>query len=114
MAGSPCTSERGILEKRTSGQEMEVNAMEGEINDEAGEMWMWKGSTAVCLTFRTKELPPHVYFHNMKIEVSTFVAAIRQCYKCGKFGQISKFCTMEKQCFSCGEVKMKYLVLQNA
>jgi hypothetical protein len=41
----------------------------------------------------------------MKIEVSTFVAAVRHCYKCGKFGHISKFCTKEKQCFSCGEVK---------
>jgi hypothetical protein len=38
MAGSPRTSECGISEKRTSGQETEVNAMEdGEINDEAGE-----------------------------------------------------------------------------
>jgi hypothetical protein len=38
MAGSPHTSERGLSEKRRSGQEMEVNAMEeGEIYDEAGE-----------------------------------------------------------------------------
>jgi hypothetical protein len=50
-------------------------------------------------------LPPHVYFRNMKIEVSTFVAAVRQCYKCGKFVHISKFCMKEKQYFSCGEVK---------
>jgi hypothetical protein len=69
------------------------------------ERWVWKESRAVCQTFRTKELPPHVYFRNMKIEVFTFVAAVRQCYKCGKFGHVSKFCTKEKQCFSCGEVK---------
>jgi hypothetical protein len=46
------------------------------------------------------KLLPHVYFCNMKIEVSTFVAAVRQCYK---FGHISKFCTKEQQCLSCGE-----------
>jgi hypothetical protein len=76
-----------------------------EMNEETKEeRWVWKESRAVCLTFRTKELPPHVYFHNMKIQVSTFVAAVRQCYKCGKFDHISKFCMKEKQCFSCREV----------
>jgi hypothetical protein len=67
------------------------------------EKWVWKESRAVCLTFKIKELPTHVYFFNMKTEVSTFVAAVRQCYKCGKFGHISKFCAKEKQCFSCGK-----------
>jgi hypothetical protein len=77
-----------------------------ETNEETQEeRWVWKESRAVSLTFRPKELPPHVYFRNMKIEVSTFVAAVRHCYKCGKFGHISEFCTKEKQCFSCGEVK---------
>jgi hypothetical protein len=33
-----------------------------ETNEETeGERWVWKKSRAVCLTFRTKELPPHVY-----------------------------------------------------
>jgi hypothetical protein len=31
------------------------------------ERWVWNESRAVCLTFRTKELPPHVYFRNIKI-----------------------------------------------
>jgi hypothetical protein len=49
-----------------------------ETNEETkGERWVWKQSRAICLTFRTKELHPHVYFYNMKIEVSTFVAAVR-------------------------------------
>jgi hypothetical protein len=60
-----------------------------------GEGWMWKESKAVCLTFRTKELP-HVHFCNMKIEVSTFVAAVLQYYNCGKFGHISKFLKEKK------------------
>jgi hypothetical protein len=77
-----------------------------ETNEETeGERWVWKESGAVYLTFRTKELPPHVYICNMKIEISTFAASVRRCYKCGKFGHISKFCTNEKQCFSCGEAK---------
>jgi hypothetical protein len=68
---------------------------------------VWKESRAVCLTFRTKELPPHVYFRNMKTEVPTFVAAVPQCYKCGKFDHISKFCMKGKQSFSCGNAKHK-------
>jgi hypothetical protein len=53
-----------------------------ETNEETKEeRWVWKESRAVCLTFRTKELPPRVYFCNIKIEVSAFVAAVRQCYK---------------------------------
>jgi hypothetical protein len=41
----------------------------------------------------------------MKIEVSSFLAAVRECYKCGKFDKISKFCTNEKQRFSRGKAK---------
>jgi hypothetical protein len=34
-----------------------------ETNEETeGEIWVWKEPRAVYLTFRTKELPPHVYF----------------------------------------------------
>jgi hypothetical protein len=37
-AGNPLTSDHGLSERRTGGQEMEVNTMEeGEINDVAGE-----------------------------------------------------------------------------
>jgi hypothetical protein len=57
------------------------------------------------LTLRIKELRPHVYCCNMKIEVSTLLAAVRQCYKRGKFGNIGKSCTKEQQSFSCGKEK---------
>jgi hypothetical protein len=37
MTGNPRTSEHGLFERRTSGQEMEVNTMEeGEMNNVAG------------------------------------------------------------------------------
>jgi hypothetical protein len=36
-AGSSHISERGLIERRTCDQEMNVNTMEGEINDVAGE-----------------------------------------------------------------------------
>jgi hypothetical protein len=35
-AGSSCTLEHGLFERRTSGQEIEVNAMEEEINGVVG------------------------------------------------------------------------------
>jgi hypothetical protein len=72
-----------------------------ETNKETKEeKWIWKESRVVCLTFRIKELPPHIYFCNIKID-SAFVATVQQCYKRGKFGHISKFCMKEKECFSC-------------
>jgi hypothetical protein len=75
-----------------------------ERNEETDcERCVRKESRAVCLTFRTVELAPHVYFCNMKIKVSPFVAAVRQCYICGKFGNIGKSCTKERQCLSSGE-----------
>lgn len=37
-AGSPHASDSGLSENRTRGQEMEVNAMEGEINNKAGDV----------------------------------------------------------------------------
>jgi hypothetical protein len=48
----------------------------------------------------------------MKIEVSTFVAAVRQCYKCGKFGQINKFCSKENNASHAEKQHMKGLVLK--
>jgi hypothetical protein len=84
-----------------------------ETNEETTEeRWAWKQSRAVYLTFRIKELSPHVYFCNIRTGVSTFVAAVRQCYKCGKFGHINKFCMKEQQCFSYGEAKDEGLVLR--
>jgi hypothetical protein len=40
---------------------------------------------AVRLAFRTVELAPHVYFCDMKIEVSSFVAAVNNVTNVGNF-----------------------------
>jgi hypothetical protein len=77
------------------------------------ERWVWKGSRAVCLTFRPKEFPPNVCFCNMKIEVSVFVEVVWQCYKCGKFDHISTFCTKEQQAYHAKKQNMKDLLLKN-
>jgi hypothetical protein len=49
-----------------------------------------------------------------KLKISTFLAAVRQCYKCGKFGHISKSCTKEQHCCSCGEAKHERSSFKNA
>jgi hypothetical protein len=97
-----------------------------ETNEETKEeWWVWKESRAIYLTFGIKKLPPHVYFCNMKIEDSTFVAEVWQQVPCN-FEQFpcalvlglvrsyvtlsiqiweiwphKKFCAKEKQCFTC-------------
>jgi hypothetical protein len=69
---------------------VKLNVIVKETSEETEkERWVLKESRAICLTSRTKELPCHVYLSNMKIEVSTFIAAAQQCYKCGKIGHIS-------------------------
>jgi hypothetical protein len=90
---------------------MRVKEMKEETE---GERWGWKESRAACLTFRTKELPSHIYCCNVKFEESTFVAAVQQCYKCGKFGHISKFCTKNNNASYVEKQHMKDLVLKNA
>jgi hypothetical protein len=48
-----------------------------ETNEETeGERCVWEEWRALCLTYRSKILRSHIYFCNMKIEVSTFVAAV--------------------------------------
>jgi hypothetical protein len=85
-----------------------------ETNEETeGEIWVWKESRAVHLTFMTEELPTHVYFCYMKIEVYTFVAEVCQCYKCGKFSHIAKFCTKENYASHAKKQNMKRPVLKN-
>jgi hypothetical protein len=90
---------------------MRIKGTNEETNE---ERWAWKESRTVCLTFRTKEFSPHVYFCNMKIEVSTFVAAVRQYYECGSYGHIRKFCKKEKQTSHAEKQNMEGLVLNNA
>jgi hypothetical protein len=84
-----------------------------ETNEETKEeRSVWKESRAVCLTFRIKELPPHVYYCNMKVEVSTFVAAVRQCYKCVKFGHVNNFVRRKNNASHAEKQNTKGLVLK--
>jgi hypothetical protein len=73
---------------------------------------VWKECRAVCLTSRTKELPPHVYFCNMKTEVSTFVTAVGKCYKSGNFGHINLFLRMNNNVSHAEKQNVKDLILK--
>jgi hypothetical protein len=48
----------------------------------------------------------------MKIEDSTFVAAVRQCYKCEKFSHIVNFCTKENNASRAEKQNTKDFVLK--
>jgi hypothetical protein len=78
------------------------------------EIWVWEESRTICLTFKIKEMPPHAYFCNLKIEVFNFLAAVVQYHKCGNFGHISTFYTKEEQRFSCGKSKHEESCTKNA
>jgi hypothetical protein len=73
-----------------------------------------KKSRAVCLAFRSKHLSPHIYDCNMKVEVSTFVAAVRQYCKCGKFGHIKNFVRRKNNASHAEKQNLNHLLLKYA
>jgi hypothetical protein len=49
---------------------------------------------------RTKELPTHLYSHEMRVEMTVFVPGVKNCYNCGKIGHIKKVCKEAEHCLS--------------
>lgn len=60
-------------------------------------------TTTVCFTIRSSNIPKHIIIYEARIKVSPFILSVRQCYKCGKLGHISKFFKVEQKCLTCGE-----------
>lgn len=60
-------------------------------------------SNTIKIVFRCQTLPDEVSFGYSKRKVKPFVPNVTQCYKCLRFGHISKVCKQtEKTCNHCG------------
>ncbi|XP_044575225.1 uncharacterized protein LOC123259030 [Cotesia glomerata] len=59
----------------------------------------------VCFTVKGANLPPYIVLFATRSKVTPYIPAIRQCYRCGKIGHISRFCKEEEKCLTCGESK---------
>lgn len=63
----------------------------------------WIPANTVKLTFRCQVLPDEISFGYSKGKVKPFVPNVTQCYKCLRFGHVSKFCKQANgNCINCG------------
>lgn len=58
-------------------------------------------SLSVCIDFRGETLPEDLTIYRTINRVTPYVPAVRQYFKCGNFGHISKACTKEEICLTC-------------
>lgn len=59
----------------------------------------------VCFTIKGANLPPYIVLFATRSKITPYIPSIRQCYRCGKIGHISRFCKEEEKCLTCGESK---------
>jgi len=63
----------------------------------------WVDSESICLEFRGQELPPSVSVWKCRLRITPYIPPVRRCYNCGKFGHLSKGCSVkEAVCLNCG------------
>lgn len=63
----------------------------------------WVETSAVCITFRNRQLPEEIFVERTVLKVDTFIPSIKQCYKCGKIGHLRKCCRSEEKCLNCNQ-----------
>ncbi|KAL1446595.1 hypothetical protein WDU94_006600 [Cyamophila willieti] len=58
-------------------------------------------STTVRILFQGADIPKHIYLFFNRIPCEPCVMAVRQCFKCFRFGHTTKFCRSSAKCRSC-------------
>lgn len=58
----------------------------------------------VLLTFKGKSLPPKVAIYNASFKVEIYTPPVKICWKCLRYGHISKFCKPQKTFRQCGKL----------
>jgi len=59
----------------------------------------------LIITFRGNKLPERLWMweHAVTISVRPYIPAVRQCFKCLRYGHIKALCKSEERCLICGE-----------
>ena len=55
-------------------------------------------SNMIILTFNSSTVPSHVLLENVRVAVRAYKQKPVQCFKCYKFGHLSRTCTAEQIC----------------
>lgn len=55
----------------------------------------------IAVTFAATQLPDYVDMDGWRHNVSQYVPPVKQCYRCLRYGHISKFCKNEEKCSIC-------------
>ena len=58
-------------------------------------------SNMIILTFNSSTVPSHVLLENVRVAVRAYKQKPVQCFKCYKFGHLSRTCTAEQLCVNC-------------
>lgn len=63
----------------------------------------WVESQSICIEFQNSDLSKNLKIWKVNLSVSPYIPPIRRCFKCGKFGHISKGCNQDHPCcLNCG------------
>ncbi|KAL9883231.1 uncharacterized protein ACN427_010668 isoform 1-T1 [Glossina fuscipes fuscipes] len=64
----------------------------------------WIPTTRIKVGFKGRALPKAIKFNYCNLPVEYFVPTLKQCFKCGRYGHVSKFCkAKESRCLNCGK-----------
>lgn len=62
---------------------------------------IWEDSGTMVIEFKGQSLPDNLIIWRSVIRVSSYVPAVRFCFKCGLMGHLSKYCNKEQKCLTC-------------
>lgn len=95
---------------KSSSRIISVKRMEKNVTDKDGQTIKVK-KQMVLLTFEGNILPNEVKINSVSFPVERFYGRAAQCFKCLKFGHISKQCrAKDSLCISCGQTVIENTV----
>lgn len=83
---------------------LDVKRMTKKVEKDGKSIFVNRQS--VILTFEGNVLPPEIRINSVIFSVENFYGKVTQCFKCFKYGHISKQCrSTNTVCFNCGKTK---------
>lgn len=84
---------------------VDVKRINRKIQTDGSEKWIPR--QLVIVTFEGNILPSYVVINSVHFAVEPYISKVIQCYKCLKYGHVSKQCRSTKTlCTNCGKEKL--------